>query len=81
MSINLENKFAVSTGAKMVFICYYEKENNWWLAKLIKKSLRSTITSLDWHPNNCLLAMGACDFKTRVFAAHIKEVILFYKKY
>lgn len=37
--------------------------------------MRSTITSLDWHPNNVLLAVGACDFKTRVFSAYVKEVL------
>lgn len=60
----------------MVSVCYYEKENDWWVAKQIKKPLRSTVTSLDWHPNNILLAMGACDFKARVFSAYIKEVLI-----
>ena len=45
--------------------------------------MRSTITSLDWHPNNVLPAIGACDFKTRVFSAYVKEVswLLNYKKW
>ncbi|KAG1668330.1 Actin-related protein 2/3 complex subunit 1A [Nymphon striatum] len=30
--------------------------------------------SLDWHPNNCLLACGSTDFKARVFSGYIKEV-------
>ncbi len=30
--------------------------------------------SLDWHPNNVLLASGSSDFKARVFSAYIKEV-------
>ncbi|KAI4584864.1 hypothetical protein MJG53_006398 [Ovis ammon polii x Ovis aries] len=30
--------------------------------------------SLDWHPNNVLLAAGSCDFICRVFSAYIKEV-------
>lgn len=72
----VENKFAVATGAKMISICYYEKENNWWVAKQIKKPIRSTVTSLDWHANNVLLAVGACDFKARVFSAYIKDVSL-----
>ena len=30
--------------------------------------------SLDWHPNNVLLACGATDFKARVFSAYVKEI-------
>lgn len=26
----LENKFAVGSGAKLVSVCYYEKENDWY---------------------------------------------------
>uniref|UniRef100_A0A915EM31 Arp2/3 complex 41 kDa subunit n=1 Tax=Ditylenchus dipsaci TaxID=166011 RepID=A0A915EM31_9BILA len=69
-----ENKFAVATGARLVAICYYEKENDWWVSKHIKKPIRSTVTSLDWHPSNVLLAVGSCDFKARVFSAYVKEV-------
>ncbi len=36
-----------------------------WVSKHIKKPLRSTVLSLDWHPNNYLLAAGSCDFKAR----------------
>uniref|UniRef100_A0A8C4PWR9 Arp2/3 complex 41 kDa subunit n=1 Tax=Eptatretus burgeri TaxID=7764 RepID=A0A8C4PWR9_EPTBU len=46
-----------------------------WVSKHIKKSLRSTVLNLDWHPNNILLAAGSCDFKCRlVYSAYIKEV-------
>jgi len=70
----LENKFAVGSGSKLVAVCYYEKENDWWVSKHIKKPIRSTVTCLDWHPNNVLLAVGSCDFKTRVYSAFVKEV-------
>ncbi|KAL4241128.1 Actin-related protein 2/3 complex subunit 1A [Mactra antiquata] len=70
----LENKFAVGSGARVISICYFEEENNWWVSKHIKKPIRSTITSVDWHPNNCLLAAGSTDFKARVFSAYVKEV-------
>ncbi|KAK1343680.1 hypothetical protein QTO34_014233 [Cnephaeus nilssonii] len=67
----LENKFAVGSGARLMSVCYFESENDWWVSKHIKKPIRSTVLSLDWHPNNVLLA---CDFKCRVFSAYIKEV-------
>lgn len=70
----LENKFAVGSGAKLVSVCYFEEDHNWWVSKHIKKPIKSTATSVDWHPNNCLLACGSTDFRTRVFSAYIKEV-------
>ena len=45
-----------------------------WVSKHIKKPIRSTVLSLDWHPNNVLLAAGSSDFKARVFSAYIKEI-------
>nr|XP_006820315.1 PREDICTED: actin-related protein 2/3 complex subunit 1A-like [Saccoglossus kowalevskii] len=69
-----ENKFAVSSGARLISVCYFEVENDWWVSKHIKKPIRSTVTCLDWHPNNILLACGSTDFKARVFSAYIKEV-------
>jgi len=68
-----ENKFAVASGAKLVSICYFEEDNDWWVSKHIKKH-KSTVTRIDWHPNNCLLATGSTDFKTRIFPAYLKEV-------
>ncbi|XP_013399042.1 actin-related protein 2/3 complex subunit 1A-like [Lingula anatina] len=68
-----ENKFAVGSGARVISVCYFEKENDWWVSKHIKKPIRSTVTSLDWHPNNILLAAGSTDFKARVFSGWIKE--------
>jgi actin related protein 2/3 complex subunit 1A/1B len=65
------NKFAVASGAKCVSICYFEKDNDWWVSKHIKKH-KSTVLTLDWHPNNVLLLTGSSDFKARVFAAAIK---------
>lgn len=69
-----EDKFAVGCGAKLVSVCYFEEANNWWLSKHIKKQIKSTVTCLDWHPNNCLLACGSTDFRARISSAYIKEV-------
>eukprot|EP00250_Pteridium_aquilinum_P006817 c16657_g1_i1 orf=82-1233(-) len=69
-----ENKFAVGSGAKVVCICYYENDNNWWVSKIIRKKHNSTVTSVSWHPNNVLLATTSTDCKCRVFSAYIKGV-------
>ncbi|PAA64371.1 hypothetical protein BOX15_Mlig032797g1, partial [Macrostomum lignano] len=69
----LENKFAVGSGAKLVSVCHFEPEHNWWVCKQIKKPFKSTVTCLAWHPNNCLLAVGATDFKARIVSAYLKE--------
>ncbi|OCF79053.1 hypothetical protein I204_00997 [Kwoniella mangroviensis CBS 8886] len=67
-----ENKFAVGSGSRAIAICHFDEENNWWTAKQIKKPLRSTVLSLDWHPNNYLLAAGTADGRTYVYSGYIK---------
>ncbi|KAL9939465.1 hypothetical protein V8E36_001282 [Tilletia maclaganii] len=69
-----EDKFAVASGAKVIAICSFETEQDWWVAKHIKKPIRSTVLSLDWHPNNVLIAAGSADMRARVFSAFIKGV-------
>ncbi|XP_066149198.1 actin-related protein 2/3 complex subunit 1A-A-like isoform X2 [Euwallacea fornicatus] len=69
-----ENKFAVGSGARLISVCYFESENDWWVSKHIKKPIRSTVSTLDWHPNNVLLAAGSADFKVRIFSAYIKDI-------
>lgn len=69
-----ENKFACGSGARLIAVCFFEKENDWWVSKHIKKPIRSTVTSLDWHPNNVLIAAGSTDYKVRVFSAYFKDI-------
>ncbi|KAF9482825.1 WD40 repeat-like protein [Pholiota conissans] len=69
-----EDKFAVASGARAIAICSFDPENNWWVAKQLKKPIRSTVLSVDWHPNNVLLAAGSADMKARVLSAYIKEI-------
>lgn len=66
------DKFAVGSADRVIAVCYYEQENDWWVSKHLKKPLKSTITSLAWHPNNVLLASGSTDGHVRVFSAFIK---------
>ncbi|CAL4061048.1 unnamed protein product, partial [Meganyctiphanes norvegica] len=68
-----ENKFAVGSGARVISVCYFEQENNWWVSKHIKKPILSTITTLDWHPNNILLAAGSADFKVASCNEYLKK--------
>lgn len=69
----LENKFAVGSGSRLIAVCYFEQENDWWVSKHIKKPIRSTVLAIDWHPNNVLIAAGGSDFKARVFSGYIKD--------
>ncbi len=69
-----EKKFAVGSGARVIAICYFEEENDWWVSKHIKKPIRSTITTVSWHPNSVLLAAGSTDAHARVFSSFIKGV-------
>ena len=40
----------------------------------MKKPIRSTITTLAWHPNSVLLAAGSTDSHARVFSGFIKGI-------
>ena len=58
---------------------YYDlKYAPWNIASVIQcslqKPIKSTVTALDWHPNNCLLASGTTGFKVRVFSAYVKDI-------
>lgn len=57
-----------------IAVCSFDEENNWWVSKHVKKPLRSTVLSIDWHPNNVLLAAGTAESKAYVFSAFIKGV-------
>ncbi|KAG7662972.1 ARC40 [[Candida] subhashii] len=67
-------KFAVGSSDRVIAVCYYEAENDWWVSKHLKKPLKSTITSLDWHPNSVLLGCGSTDGHVRVFSAYLKGI-------
>ncbi|TRX98176.1 hypothetical protein FHL15_000821 [Xylaria flabelliformis] len=69
-----ETKFAVGSGDRVIAICYFEEENDWWVSKHLKKPIRSTITTVNWHPNSVLLAAGSTDAHARVFSSFIKGV-------
>lgn len=70
----LENKFAVASGARCICVCSWDQDVNWWASKQLKKPIRSTVFSIDWHPNNVLLAAGSADNKARVLSGFLKEV-------
>jgi actin related protein 2/3 complex subunit 1A/1B len=55
-------------------VCYFEPTQSFWVAKHLKKQIRSTTLCLDWHPNNALIAAAGTDFKCRLFCAYIKDV-------
>jgi len=69
-----EDKFAVGSASKTIAICYFEQENNWWVSKHVKRNLESTVLSLDWHPNNVLLAAGGTDNVVRVFSGFVAGI-------
>ncbi|RYP38936.1 hypothetical protein DL767_002375 [Monosporascus sp. MG133] len=69
-----ETKFAVGSGDRVIAICYFEEENDWWVSKHLKKPIRSTITTVSWHPNSVLLAAGSTDAHARVFSSFVKGV-------
>ncbi|KAI0393470.1 WD repeat domain-containing protein [Xylariaceae sp. FL0594] len=69
-----EAKFALGTGDRLVAVCNFEVENDWWTSKHLKKPIRSTVTTVSWHPDSALLAVGSTDAHVRVFSAYLKGV-------
>lgn len=69
----LGNKFAVTSGAKTVPICHYEKANDWWVCKMLKKH-KSTVLSVSWSPNNKFVITGSSDNRARIFSTYIKKL-------
>lgn len=78
-----EDKFAVGSGEKSICICQFMEEfgaGGGWTSKSIKKcpvsgkSIKSTVLSVRWHPNNIMLICGCADMKCRIFTAYIKSV-------
>jgi len=68
-----EQKFAVGSGAKIVSVCHFEEDNDWWVSTHVKGH-RSTVTKVAWHPNSCLLATASTDFKARIFNCAVRGV-------
>lgn len=65
-------KFAVGSSARIIAVCYYEQENDWWVSKHIKKPIKSTINAISWHSNSVLLACGGTDGYARLFSGFVK---------
>lgn len=66
-----EKKFAVGSGDKVCCICSFDEEGDWWVSKHIK-NLRSTVLSLDWHPNSVLLAIGTSALQASIVSTYLK---------
>lgn len=67
-------RFAVASGAKVVPLCTWDRENDWWTSKTIKKH-KSTVLCVAFHPTNGqLLATGCADFKCRVISTYTGDV-------
>jgi len=69
-----EDKFAVGSGAKLLSVCYFEPDNNWWVSKHIREKIDSTITCIDWHPNNILIAAAGTDGRARVVSGFVSGI-------
>jgi actin related protein 2/3 complex subunit 1A/1B len=68
-----EERFAVATGQKMVCVCYFDEEQNFWVSKRTQE-FDSSVQTVDWHPNGALLAAGGTDSKVRLLSGVIKGI-------
>jgi len=67
-------KFAVTSAAKVVPICYYVEEHKWWTNTTIKKRHKSTVLDVAWCPNSRFVVTGATDYKCRIISAYLKNL-------
>ena len=68
-------RFAVGSCSKVIPVCTYDAENDWWVSRHIKKKIKSTVTCVAFHPKNSqVLAAGSSDFKCRVFSTYSADV-------
>jgi len=59
---------------KMLEYVIMKKIKDFGQQKWLKKKPKSTITSIAWHPNNQLIAVGSCDYRVRIYSAYIDVV-------
>jgi actin related protein 2/3 complex subunit 1A/1B len=74
LEISIDDGCSQAELNRTIAVCSFDEENNWWVSKHVKKPIRSTVLSIDWHPNNILLAAGTADAKAYVFSAFIKGI-------
>lgn len=55
-----EDKFAVGNGARMISVCNFEEENDWWVSRHIKANIRSTVTCLAVCHASVDIRVGIC---------------------
>lgn len=68
-------RFAVGCGSKCVPVCTYDDSGDWWISKMIKKKIKSTVSCVAFHPTNGqVLATGCTDFKCRIFSTYSADV-------
>ena len=66
-------RFAVGSCSKVIPVCTYDADNDWWVSRHIKKKIKSTVTCVAFHPSQ-ILAAGSSDFKCRVFSTYSADV-------
>ena len=67
------DRFVITSGSKVVSVCHYDPQNDWWVAALIRKH-RSSVLRVAWHPTGLLLATTCTDYRCRVFSAFLKTI-------
>lgn len=66
-------KFAVTSSARSVQVCFYEKSSDWWVSHSIRKH-RSTIVHSAWSPNSRFLLTASTDYRCRIVSAFHKDL-------
>ncbi|POV97721.1 hypothetical protein PSHT_14437, partial [Puccinia striiformis] len=73
-----EAKFEVGSGARAIAVRQYDDEANWWVAKHLKKPLRSTVPIQSAVISRLLLAVGYTIGDSLAFISHDSAVTIVY---
>ena len=68
-----EMKFACSSGNKLVAICTFKEETNWWSSEHVKH-FKSTVSKIAWSPDSLTIAATGTDRTVKIVNAFVKGV-------
>lgn len=67
-------KFAVGGADGLVAVGHYDKANDWWVCKHLKKVIDGPVLSLAWHPLSGLIAASTLNGSLHLISAYIPEI-------
>jgi len=68
------SKFAVGSVEGLVAVGHFDRGNDWWVCRHLKKTVDGPVLSIAWHPTASLLAIGTLAGNLTVASAFVAEI-------